>query len=113
MPETVNTDSDEHRQLFRAYFEDDDAVHVTISEEQWEGMFRAQCTWDAAMGFNARMALERHGGEGRHHGGADRSGPRHLRSGRRTADQGRVRRSDPFARAGCRYATATTSRSAT
>lgn len=63
MPETVNTDSDEHRQLFRAYFEDDDAVHVTISEEQWEGMFRAQCTWDAAMGFNARMALERHGGE--------------------------------------------------
>lgn len=63
MPEVVNTDSDEHRQLFRAYFEDDDAVHVTISEEQWEGMFRAQCTWDAAMGFNARMALERHGGE--------------------------------------------------
>ena len=63
MPESVNTDSDEHRQLFRAYFEDDDAVHVTISEEQWEGMFRAQCTWDAAMGFNARMALERHGGE--------------------------------------------------
>ena len=63
MPETVNTDSDEHRQLFRAYFEDDDGVHVTISEEQWEGMFRAQCTWDAAMGFNARMALERHGGE--------------------------------------------------
>lgn len=63
MPETVNTDSDEHRQLFRAYFEDDDALHVTISEEQWEGMFRAQCTWDAAMGFNARMALQRHGGE--------------------------------------------------
>lgn len=63
MPETVNTDSEEHRRLFRAYFEDDDALHVTISEEQWEGMFRAQCTWDAAMGFNARMALERHGGE--------------------------------------------------
>ena len=63
MPESVDTDSDEHRQLFRAYFEDDDAVHVTISEEQWEGMFRAQCTWDAAMGFNARIALERHGGE--------------------------------------------------
>ena len=63
MPESVNTDSDEHRQLFRAYFEDDDALHVTISEEQWEGMFRAQCTWDAAMGWNARMALQRHGGE--------------------------------------------------
>ena len=63
MPESVNTDSDEHRQLFRAYFEDDDALHVNISEEQGEGMFRAQCTWDAAMGFNARMALQRYGGE--------------------------------------------------
>ena len=63
MPESVNTDSDEHRQLFRAYFEDDDALHAAISAEQWDGMYRAQCTWDAAMGWNARMALERHGGE--------------------------------------------------
>ena len=63
MPESVNTDSDEHKQLFRAYFEDDDALHAAISEEQWDGMYRAQCTWDAAMGWNARMALERHGGE--------------------------------------------------
>ena len=38
MPETVNTNSDEHRQLFRAYFEEDDAVHAAISKEQWEGM---------------------------------------------------------------------------
>ena len=63
LPESVNTDSDEHRQLFRAYFEDDDALHAAISEEQWNGMYRAQCTWDAAMGWNARMALEHHGGE--------------------------------------------------
>ena len=63
MPETVNTDSDEHRLLFRAYFAEDDALHAAISEEQWEGMFRAQCTWDAAMGWNAQIALERHGGE--------------------------------------------------
>jgi len=63
MPERVDTDSDEHRQLFRAYFEDDDAVHAAISAEQWDGMFRAQCTWDAAMGWNAQMALEQHGGE--------------------------------------------------
>ena len=63
VPETVNTDSDEHRQLFRAYFAEDDALHAAISDEQWEGMFRAQCTWDAAMGWNAQMALERHGGE--------------------------------------------------
>ena len=59
----MNTDSDEHRQLFRAYFAEDDAVHAAISEEQWEGMFRAQCTWDAAMGWNAQIALELHGGE--------------------------------------------------
>ena len=63
MPESVNTDSDEHRQLFRAYFEADDALHAAISAEQWDGMYRAQCTWDAAMGWNARMALEQHGGE--------------------------------------------------
>ena len=63
MPEFVNTDSDEHRQLFRAYFEDDDALHAAISEEQWDGMYRAQCTWDAAMGWNARLALEQYGGE--------------------------------------------------
>lgn len=63
MPQNVNTDSDEHRQLFRAYFEDDDAVHAAISAEQWDGMFRAQCTWDAAMGWNAQIALERHGSE--------------------------------------------------
>ncbi|MDE0246059.1 MAG: ChaN family lipoprotein, partial [Gammaproteobacteria bacterium] len=36
MPETVNTDSDEHRQLFRAYFAEDDALHAAISDEQWE-----------------------------------------------------------------------------
>ncbi len=63
MPASVDTDSDEHKQLFRAYFEDDDALHSAISEEQWNGMYRAQCTWDAAMGWNARMALEEHGGD--------------------------------------------------
>ena len=49
MPASVDTDSDEHKQLFRAYFEDDDALHAAISEEQWNGMYRAQCTWDAAI----------------------------------------------------------------
>ena len=63
MPDAVNTDSDEHRQLFRAYFAEDDTLHSAISDEQWEGMYRAQCTWDAAMGWNAQIALERHGGE--------------------------------------------------
>jgi hypothetical protein len=33
-----------------------------MSEEQWDAMFGAQCTWDATMGFNAVKALQQHGG---------------------------------------------------
>ncbi len=62
LPPVIDTDSEEHRQLFRAYFGDDDAPHGDLSEAQWEGMFRAQCTWDAVMGWNAVRALEAHGG---------------------------------------------------
>ena len=32
-----------------------------MSEGQARGMFAAQCTWDAAMGFNAVKALKEHG----------------------------------------------------
>ncbi len=64
LPPVVDTDSDEHRQLFRAYFGADDALHGDLSDAQWEGMFRAQCTWDAVMGWNAVRALEAHGGAG-------------------------------------------------
>ncbi len=63
VPIRVDTSSDEHRQLFKASFEDDDALHANISEEQWEGMLRAQATWDAVMGWNAAQALKEAGPE--------------------------------------------------
>ena len=61
IPNEIDTDSDEHRRLFKAFFDDDDPMHAMLSEQQWEGMFRAQCTWDATMGFNAVRALEERG----------------------------------------------------
>jgi len=33
-----------------------------MSEQVFEGMYSAQCTWDATMGFNAVQALRRGGG---------------------------------------------------
>ncbi len=63
MPQQIDTTSSEHRQMFKAFFDDDDELHAMLSEEAWDGMYRAQCTWDAAMGWNALQALRRHGGE--------------------------------------------------
>ena len=34
-----------------------------MPDAMFQGMFRAQCTWDAAMGWNALQALKKHGGE--------------------------------------------------
>lgn len=61
IPTTVDTDSDDQRELFRAMF-DPDEMHGQMSDEQFEGMFRAQCTWDATMAFNAVNALKKHAG---------------------------------------------------
>lgn len=63
LPERVDTESAEQRQLFRAFFDASDSLHGRMSDEMFEGMFRAQCTWDAAMGWHALQALRRHGGE--------------------------------------------------
>lgn len=76
VPERIDLDSDEHRRLFRAYFEpeddeeggeddsdpDDGGLHSGMSDEQLESMFAAQVTWDATMGHNAVKALREHGG---------------------------------------------------
>ncbi len=65
IPETIDTDSAEHRRLFRAFFSDQaDTLHAAMSAEQLDAMFDAQCTWDATMGYNAVRALERHGPPG-------------------------------------------------
>jgi uncharacterized iron-regulated protein len=63
MPLVLDVTSEEHRQMFRASFSPDDALHLTsLSDEQREGMYRAQVTWDGAMGWNAAKALADHGG---------------------------------------------------
>lgn len=64
IPETVDLESDEHRKLFRAFFEtdgDDGGMHASMSDEQLEAMFAAQATWDATMAHNAVRVLAAHG----------------------------------------------------
>jgi aminopeptidase N len=58
LPPRIDTDSPEHHRLFRAYFGEGDAAHAGLSEDDWERLFLAQCTWDAAMAWHAAMALE-------------------------------------------------------
>ncbi|MEE8525606.1 MAG: ChaN family lipoprotein [Thermoanaerobaculia bacterium] len=60
VPPEIDLTSDEHRRLFRSYFDDDDPLHTQMTDEQWEGMVRAQATWDATMGYNSVRALEKH-----------------------------------------------------
>ncbi len=61
IPERIDVDDAEHMKLFRAFFEGGDGMHSTMSEEMWTAMFRAQCTWDATMGYNAVQALKKDG----------------------------------------------------
>jgi uncharacterized iron-regulated protein len=63
LPVKIDTENAEHRPLFRAFFGSEDALHGNMPPEMFEGMFRAQCTWDAAMGNNALQALKTHGGD--------------------------------------------------
>ncbi|MCS6947027.1 MAG: ChaN family lipoprotein, partial [Steroidobacteraceae bacterium] len=57
LPPTIDTSSKEHRRLVRSYFEADDPLHAKMSPEQLEGLYLAQVTWDAVMGWNAAQAL--------------------------------------------------------
>jgi len=62
IPAKIDTDSPEHRRVVKALFSDDEGMMHTMSDQVFEGMFSAQCTWDATMGFNAVQALKRSGG---------------------------------------------------
>jgi uncharacterized iron-regulated protein len=57
LPPAIDTASDEHRRLFKAYFGDGEATHA-MSDAMIEGMFQAQCAWDATMAWNALRALQ-------------------------------------------------------
>lgn len=60
LPPTVDTRSADHLRLFKAFFGEEDSMHsASMPEAMWEGMFRAQCTWDAAMAWNAAAALKK------------------------------------------------------
>ena len=60
IPPRIDVDNADHRRLFRAFFEDSDTMHsASMPEAMWDGMFRAQCTWDAAMAWNAVAALKK------------------------------------------------------
>jgi uncharacterized iron-regulated protein len=61
IPTEIDVDNNEHMQLFKAFFEEDEDFHSSMSEEQWRGMFAAQCTWDATFAHNALNVLEEHG----------------------------------------------------
>ena len=60
LPPKLAPDSDEHRRMYRAFFDKDDALHM--NEAALDGLYRAQTMWDATMGWNALQALRQHGG---------------------------------------------------
>jgi uncharacterized iron-regulated protein len=59
----IDTSSEEHFTLFKAFFEDvGPGMHAMMGDAQARAMFASQCTWDATMGHNAVRALQEHGG---------------------------------------------------
>jgi len=62
IPGEVAPVTDEQRKMYNAFFDVDDALHRAMDKKALEGMYRAQTTWDATMGWNALQALQEHGG---------------------------------------------------
>ena len=60
LPPKLDGNDDEHRCMYRAFFDKDDALHM--NEAALDGLYRAQTMWDATMGWNAVQALKQHGG---------------------------------------------------
>lgn len=64
LPDKIDTDSDDHRRLFEHFLGGgEESFHSTLSEEQLDGLFNAQCTWDASMAYNTVNHLRERGGE--------------------------------------------------
>ena len=61
IPHEVKPITPEQREMFKAFFDPDDALHM--NDEALEGMLRAQTVWDATMGWNALQALQKDGGD--------------------------------------------------
>jgi uncharacterized iron-regulated protein len=60
LPPKLDAENDEHRRMYRAFFTKEDALHM--NDTALDGLYRAQTTWDATMGWNALQALKQHGG---------------------------------------------------
>lgn len=59
LPATIDTTSEEHRQMFVAYVGGGSATHVAgMPPEMLQRMVDAQATWDAAMGYHAAQLLK-------------------------------------------------------
>jgi len=62
IPPKVDVSDEEHKRLFRAFFAGEESMMHTMSAAMFDGMFAAQCTWDASMAYNAVNALKTFGG---------------------------------------------------
>ncbi|MEZ5565597.1 MAG: ChaN family lipoprotein [Gammaproteobacteria bacterium] len=60
-PPKFAAESDEHRRMYRANFSADDTLHMNAAA--LDGLYRAQTTWDATMGWNALEALRARGND--------------------------------------------------
>lgn len=60
MPPGVDTESDDHLALFKSYFDENEDFHASMTEEQWQAMFAAQCAWDATFAHNSLKVLKKH-----------------------------------------------------
>jgi uncharacterized iron-regulated protein len=58
VPRQIDAKSADHMRLFRASFTDA-TFHAGMSDEQWQAMLSAQCTWDATMAHHALAALSK------------------------------------------------------
>ena len=63
IPNEVAPVTDEQRKMYNAFFEENDELHRALPKKALEGMYRAQTTWDATMGWNALQALKNNGGQ--------------------------------------------------
>jgi uncharacterized iron-regulated protein len=64
IPKKVDTNNADHLALFKAFMGESGGMMASMSGEMLDGMYRAQCTWDAAMAFNAVQALQKIGDKG-------------------------------------------------
>ncbi|MEW5982227.1 MAG: ChaN family lipoprotein [Acidobacteriota bacterium] len=61
IPPRIDIGNEEHKRLFRAFFAGESGMHSAMEGPMFDGMFAAQCTWDASMGYNSVQALRQSG----------------------------------------------------